>query len=142
MQETWVCSLSGKIPERMEWQPTAVFLPGESHGRRNLVGYSPWGHKEPLHFLLLCNSMHCSTPGFPVLHYLPGVCSNSCPLSRRCHPTISSSVASFCLKGFYLTGPRWRQLIQRSNIEYKDWVSSETGVLESLSKNQHKELIQ
>ena len=27
-------------------QPTSVFLPGESHGRRSLVGYSPWGHKE------------------------------------------------------------------------------------------------
>ena len=23
-----------------------VFLPGESHGQRSLVGYSPWGHKE------------------------------------------------------------------------------------------------
>ncbi|KAB0343717.1 hypothetical protein FD754_020643 [Muntiacus muntjak] len=29
-----------------KWQPTPVFLPGESHGRRSLVGYSPWGHKE------------------------------------------------------------------------------------------------
>ena len=27
-------------------QPTPVFLPGESHGERSLVGYSPWGHKE------------------------------------------------------------------------------------------------
>ena len=27
-------------------QPTPVFLPGESHGRRSLVGYSPWGRKE------------------------------------------------------------------------------------------------
>ena len=36
-----------KIPWRRKWQPTPVFLPGESHGRRNLVGYiSPWGHKE------------------------------------------------------------------------------------------------
>ena len=26
--------------------PTPVFLPGESHGLRSLVGYSPWGHKE------------------------------------------------------------------------------------------------
>ena len=26
--------------------PTPVFLPGKSHGQRNLVGYSPWGHKE------------------------------------------------------------------------------------------------
>ena len=28
------------------WQPTLVFLPGKSHGRRSLVGYSPWGRKE------------------------------------------------------------------------------------------------
>ena len=28
------------------WQPTPVFLPGEFHGQRSLVGYSPWGHKE------------------------------------------------------------------------------------------------
>ena len=27
-------------------QPTPVFLPGESHGQRSLVGYSPQGHKE------------------------------------------------------------------------------------------------
>ena len=36
----------GKIPWRMAWQPTPVFLPGESHGQRSLAGYSPWGHKE------------------------------------------------------------------------------------------------
>ena len=35
-----------KIPWRREWQPTPVFLLGESHGQRRLVGYSPWGHKE------------------------------------------------------------------------------------------------
>ena len=31
---------------RRKWQSTPVFLPGESHGQRSLVGYSPWGHKE------------------------------------------------------------------------------------------------
>ena len=31
---------------RREWQPTPVFLPGESHGQRSMVGYSPHGHKE------------------------------------------------------------------------------------------------
>ena len=31
---------------RRKWQPTPVFLPGESHGQRSLVGYSPWGRKE------------------------------------------------------------------------------------------------
>ena len=28
---------------RQEWQPTPVLLPGKSHGRRSLVGCSPWG---------------------------------------------------------------------------------------------------
>ena len=36
----------GKIPWRRAWQPTPIFLPGESHGQRSLVGYSPWGRKE------------------------------------------------------------------------------------------------
>ena len=40
--DPWV----GKIPWRRKWQPTSVFLPGESHGQRSLASYSPWGHKE------------------------------------------------------------------------------------------------
>ena len=36
----------GKIPWRRKWQPTPVFLPGESHRQRSLVGYSPWSRKE------------------------------------------------------------------------------------------------
>ena len=35
-----------KIPWRRALQPTPVFLPGESHGQRSLVGYSPWSHTE------------------------------------------------------------------------------------------------
>ena len=35
--DPWV----GKIPWRRAWQFTPVFLPGESHGQRSLVGYSP-----------------------------------------------------------------------------------------------------
>ena len=35
-----------KIPWRRKGQLTPVFLPGESHGQRNLAGYSPWGRKE------------------------------------------------------------------------------------------------
>ena len=30
----------------ISWQPTPVFLLGESLGQRSLAGYSPWGHKE------------------------------------------------------------------------------------------------
>ena len=35
-----------KIPWRRKWQPTPIFLPGESHGQRSLAGYSLWGLKE------------------------------------------------------------------------------------------------
>ena len=38
---------SGRSPGEGKWQLTPVLLPGESHGGRSLVGYSPWGHKEP-----------------------------------------------------------------------------------------------
>ena len=33
----------GKIPWRREWLPTPVFLPGEFHAQKSLVGYSLWG---------------------------------------------------------------------------------------------------
>ena len=38
---------SGRSPEEGNGKqiPIPVFLPGESHGQRNLVGYSPWGRK-------------------------------------------------------------------------------------------------
>ena len=67
----WFFETPWKILWRRKWQSTPVFLPGKLHRWRSLTGYSPWGHKEPdtteqLHFL----STDCSTPGFPVLHYL------------------------------------------------------------------------
>ena len=42
----------------------------------------------------LCYPTDCSMPGF-LVHHQPQVYSNSCPLSRWCHPTISSSVIPF-----------------------------------------------
>ena len=47
-QETQFNPRVGKIPWSRKWQPTPVFLPGESHGQRRLAGYSPWGHTESL----------------------------------------------------------------------------------------------
>ena len=46
MQEMHVQSLGWEDPQRREWLPTPVFLPGESHGQRSLVGYHLWGCKE------------------------------------------------------------------------------------------------
>ena len=40
--DSWV----GKIPWRRKWQSTPALSPGKSHGRRSLIGYSPWGRKE------------------------------------------------------------------------------------------------
>ena len=46
MRETWVWFLGRMIPWRRTWQSTPALLPGKSHGRRSLIGYSPWGRKE------------------------------------------------------------------------------------------------
>ena len=46
VQETRLQSLGREDPLEKEWQPIPIFLPGESHGWRSLVGYSPWGPKE------------------------------------------------------------------------------------------------
>jgi len=49
MQETQRCRFDPwvrKIQWRRAWQPTPIFLPGEPHGQRSLVGYSPQGHKD------------------------------------------------------------------------------------------------
>ena len=46
MWETWVRFLGQEDYLRRECQPTPVFLPGEFHGQKSLVGYSPWSCKE------------------------------------------------------------------------------------------------
>ena len=60
---------AGKIPWRRAQQPTSVFLPGEFHGQRSLVGYSALGQKSwaPLKWLSthLCMSNRPCTLGQP-----------------------------------------------------------------------------
>ena len=64
---------SSIVARRRQWHSTPVLLPGESHGRRSLVGCSPWGHYESdttewlhCHFSLSCigegnsNPLQCS----------------------------------------------------------------------------------
>ena len=46
IQETGFDPWLRKIPQRKKWQLTPIFLPGEVHGQRSLVGFSPWGRKE------------------------------------------------------------------------------------------------
>ena len=57
----WPLESARPILRRRQCHPTPVLLPGKSHGRRNLVGSSPWGHEESgtterlhFHFSLPC----------------------------------------------------------------------------------------
>ena len=54
---------------RRKGQPTPVFLPGKSHGRRSLVGYSLWGRKE-LDTTERLHSLHYSTWKIVKLHHM------------------------------------------------------------------------
>ena len=54
---------------RRQWHPTPVLLPGKFHGRRSLVGHSPWGREESdttkwlhFHFSLSCIGGGNGTP--------------------------------------------------------------------------------
>ena len=66
----------GRIPWRKKWQRTPVFLPGESHGQRSLVGYSLWGCKEsdrtehwsPCQFLRRLSLLEPPTPSLAPPH--------------------------------------------------------------------------
>ena len=113
---------------RRGWLPTPVFLPGQFHGQRDLLGYSLWGCKEsdstgrlalwfsisfsiwPL--LFSCSVVSNSLRPHALQHDrlscpppTPGACSNLCPLSWWCHPTILSSVVPFsCPQSFPALG--------------------------------------
>ena len=64
---------------RRKWQPTPVLLPGKSHGRKSLVGYSPWGCRESdtaerLHFTHFTHFIlyHWRRKWQPTPVFLPG----------------------------------------------------------------------
>ena len=82
-----------KILWRREWQDTPVFLPGESHGQRSLVGLQSMGSKESV------------TSEFLTLHFLYSQSAHSFPLSRpRLHLwVISHWLACFLLWSLNMT---------------------------------------
>ena len=61
---------SRKVLWKKKWQPTPVFLPGESHRQKSQTRYSPWGHKKSdateqlrlsLSYTCTCSLWHCKT---------------------------------------------------------------------------------
>ena len=77
-----------KTPWRRQWQPTPVLLPEKSHGRRCLVGCSPWGPQESdtteqlhFHFSLSCIGEQMTTHSNVLAWIIPGTDG-----SGRLHP--------------------------------------------------------
>ena len=84
MQETQVQSLGQEDLLEKEWLPTPVFLPGEFHGQRSLVGYSPWGCKESdtaERLTLFLKSKHLA-------YSIPEGITSSCELRSPSLPTL------------------------------------------------------
>ena len=88
------CLIPGlaRFPWRRARQPTPVFLPGESHGQRSLMGYSPWDPREldmTEQLTLNCRSFICmSFKSFLVSFSFLFSSSVTCRLDHFC-PSIS-----------------------------------------------------
>ena len=100
---------------RATWHPTPVLLPGESHGRRSLVGCNPWGRDEsdtterlPFRFSLSCigegngNPLQCSCLENPRDGgvWWGGVCGVAQSRTQLKRLSSSSSSSSRATKGF------------------------------------------
>ena len=121
VRNNWATSLSLFIfmHWRRKWQPTPVFLPGESQGRESLVGCRLWdsvaqsrkrqkrlssssSSSASVQFRsvaqscpTLCDPMNCSMPGFPVHDHLPEFTQTHvhrvCDAIQPSHPRLSPS---------------------------------------------------
>ena len=82
------------------WCCDKVFFPDPTQPKRACV------HAKSFQFCPTMQPHGCSMPGLSCPSLSPGGCSNSCPLSRWCHPIISSSVVPFssCLQSFPASG--------------------------------------
>ena len=109
MQETQIQFRVRKISWRWKWQPTSVFLPGEFHGQRNLVDYSPWGCKEldmtewlthtHTHTEFLCFYLLCY---LSLLAFLTWTTIKTSTLTSN---VIATPCFTLCLPGWSFWGP-------------------------------------
>ena len=107
------------VRRRRQWHPTPVLLPGKSHGRRSLVGYSPWGRYKSdttkrlhFHFSLSCtgegngNPLQCSClenprDGGVSWAAVYGVAQSQTQLKRLSSSSSSSMVLESVLVSFF-----------------------------------------
>ena len=115
----WECWLLGQF-RRRQWHPTPILLPGKSHGRRSLVGCSPWGRWEldttqrlHFHFSLSCigegngNRLQCSRlenprDGGAWWAAIYGVAQSQTRLKRPSSSSSSSSSSRWWCKWMWL----------------------------------------
>ena len=128
---------------RRQWHPTPVLLPGKSHGRRSLVGCSPWSREELdttewLHFdfSLSCigegngNPLQCSCPGMGEPGGLPSVGSHRVghdwrDFAAQQHSVFYLSVGFFSFHG----SSRRRGMIVLSTVMFLVPVTVEVYIL-------------
>ena len=75
----------GLCPWRRGWQPTPVFLPGKSHGKRSLTGYNLWSCKESdttEPFSMHTRRSHTHTHTVPSRHSSPATTEHLSPHSQ------------------------------------------------------------
>ena len=87
-----------KNPWRREWQPTPVFLLGEFHGQRNLVGYSIMGHKELDMTEQLTHTHTCNQPQFSSVQSLSRVWLFPILWTAACQASLSITTSWNLLK--------------------------------------------
>ena len=118
----------GKLDIPRQWHPTPVFLPGKPHGRRSLVGCSPWGHwgldtTEWLHFHF---SLSCIGEG------------NSNPLQCSCleNPRDGGAWwAAVCRVTQSWTRLKWLSSMQKNEVVSLQLVSTYTKMNSKWIKN-------
>ena len=114
--EAWQTTVHGSA-ESQPWLSNWLFTHTHTHTmstvlkKFGMLAYlTTWPGDSMKNVLLLFSCSVVSdcdcTPGFPLFHRLPELCSNSCSLSLYCHPTISSSIVPFssCLQSFPASG--------------------------------------
>ena len=102
-------------PIEYKWQPTPVFLPGESHRQRSLAGYSPWGRRSRTRVTALSQlssgTQACPAVGNPMDYQASRSITNSWSLLRTHVHRVSDAIHSsssvlpfFCLQSFPASG--------------------------------------
>ena len=101
--DPWV----GKIPWKRSWQSTPLFLPGDSHGQRSLLGYSPWGLME------LDTTEGLTVTGGLVTKCLPSKQENmgSIPRSGKSPREVNGDTRQYVYLGNPLDRGAWRATV-------------------------------